>query len=130
MPSGAMISGISLTENFALKIDGTRGGVAGIRGYFCRDNGVATNISGMFHAMVWWEPSDGGSGLSGPGYTYIYDGSQVSVGGNDTNTPANQWFDLPSQLITTSDSLVYVDVNIAGIQDRKGTLYFDNIYFD
>ncbi|HEY6081739.1 MAG TPA: hypothetical protein VIW29_23145 [Polyangiaceae bacterium] len=117
-------------HSLALKIDGTRGSAAGIRVYFCPGNGVATNISGVFHAMVWWEPSDSGGGLAGPGFTYISDGSQISVDGPDSNTPEGQWFDLPSNLITSGDSLVSVDVNIAGVQDRKGTLYFDNIYFD
>lgn len=118
------------TRSLALNIDGTTGDTnASISIDFCPGGALATGIFGVFHARVWFAPSDNKGGLAGPGYTYLNDGAGTSVGGNDVNCPAGEWFDVPSRDIE-GVSVKRAEVSISGIEGHKGVLYFDNIHFD
>jgi hypothetical protein len=114
----------------AVDVDGTSGDTnATISLDFCAGGALATGIQGALHVMVWYKPTDGGTAPSGPGYTYISDGSGTTVSSTDYNTPASQWFDIPTFNVSGA-SIKHVDVTISGIDGHKGTLYFDNIHFD
>ncbi len=116
-------------RSLALNVDGTTGGTnAGIKVEFCGGS-LATGIFGVLHAMIWFKPTDGGGALAGPGYLYLYDNSTSIVGGDDTNTPANGWFEVHSHGVMGA-SVKHAELTVSGISGRKGVLYFDNIYFD
>lgn len=117
-------------RSLAVNVDGTTGkGTAGIGVDFC-SSGFANSIQGRFHMSVWFKPTDGGGGLGGPGWVYLNDGtSNVVVGGDDTNCPANQWFDLPTRTIAGT-AVRRAELYVGGIEGRKGVLYFDNAYFE
>jgi len=117
------------SHSLALNVDGTSGGTnAGIQVQFCGGS-LATGIFGALHAKVWFKPTDGGGAVSGPGYLYLSDDSSTIVGGGDTNTPANSWFDVSSNGVMGAN-VVSAELEISGISGHKGVLYFDNIYFD
>jgi hypothetical protein len=113
--------------SLAVDIDGSKGSGAAIALQLC-GGAPATGLFGQLHAKVWFKPSDGNGGLGGPGYTYLT-GTGVGVGGHDVNCPAGVWFDAPSQNIAGTN-VTHAHVTIGGIAGHKGTLYFDNIYFD
>jgi len=79
--------------------------------------------------MVWFEDTDGGGGLPGPGFTYLGNGNTTTVGGGDTSVPAGTWFDVASDFVSGT-SVSHVDVTFTWSDNRSGILYFDNIYFD
>ncbi len=133
-PSSAADGGLSLatppgtgggTRSLALKVNGTVGkNCVAIETTFC--NGApATGIQGKFHAFVWYKPDDANGGPSGPGFTYF----DPEGGGTDHNTPPNVWFDLPTFDVAGAN-VTGVGVNLCGIEGHKGTLYFDNFYFE
>ena len=112
--------------SLALDVDGATGkeGTAIVIA-LCPGSAAASGIYGKFHASVWWKPSDGKGKLGGPGYAY----ATPSVGGQDVNCPAGEWFDVPTQDIG-GVNVTHIGVSIGGIEGHKGTLYFDNIYFE
>lgn len=113
------------TWSLALKVNGTAGKTCvAIETTFC-DGAPATGIYGKFHAFVWYKPEDANGGLSGPGFTYF----APEGGGTDYNTPPNVWFDLPTFDVAGAN-VTGVAVNVCGIEGHKGTLYFDNFYFE
>jgi hypothetical protein len=114
-----------------LNVDGTGldYGNATISLDFCPGGALATGIQGKFHASSWFKPTDGNGAVGGPGYVSLNDGNGTGVGGSDTNCPAGVWFDVPSQALSGT-SVKHVDVFVGGIENHKGVLYFDNMYFD
>jgi hypothetical protein len=124
-PPGAGAGSWSL----AVDVDGSNGkSGTTIALQLCPASAPATGLDGKFHATVWWKPSDSNGQLGGPGYTYL-SGPGVNVGGQDTSCPANAWFDVPSQNIG-GVNVTHIGVSIGGIEGHKGTLYFDNMYFE
>lgn len=126
-PPGAAAGAKSL----ALNVDGTAADALyiTISVDVCPGGALATGIQGAFHAQVWFKPSDGKGALGGPGYTYINDGNDGVVSGPDVNCPAGEWFDVPSHSVAGT-SIKQIELSIAGINGHKGTLYFDNMYFE
>jgi hypothetical protein len=121
-PPGAGAGSYSL----ALDVDGSTGkNGTTIVVDLCPGSAAATGISGKFHASVWWKPSDSKGGLGGPGYAYLL----PQGGGTDVNCPAGVWFDVPTQPVAGAN-ITNVGVSLGGIDGHKGTLYFDNIYFE
>jgi hypothetical protein len=51
------------------------------------------------------------------------------VAGPDVACPAGAWFDVPSDAVAGT-SVTKIDLSIGGISGHKGTLYFDNLYFE
>ena len=121
-PPGAGAGSYSL----AVDVDGTTGkdGTT-VLIELCPGSAAATGISGKFHASVWWKPSDSNGALGGPGYAYWL----PQGGGSDVNCPAGAWFDVPTQSVAGAN-ITHIVVSIGGISGHKGTLYFDNIYFE
>ena len=121
-PPGAGAGSFSL----AVDVDGSTGkdGTM-VLVELCPGTAAATGILGKFHASVWWKPSDSNGALGGPGYAYWL----PQGGGTDVNCPAGVWFDVPSQAVAGAN-ITHVGVSIGGISGHKGTLYFDNIYFE
>ena len=117
------------SRSAALTIDGTKGDFAALRVNFCPSGAATSGLIGKLHVMVWYKPTSGGA-PAGPGYLYLYDGVQHIGGGTDVNTPANQWFDVPTFNIDSDTPIKYAELRIAGLTGRKGVLYIDNIYFD
>jgi hypothetical protein len=112
--------------SLAVDVDGTTGkSGTTILITLCPGSAAATGITGKFHASVWWKPSDNKGGLGGPGYAYTL----PQGGGVDTNCPAGAWFDVPTQAVAGAN-ITQVGVSIGGIDGHKGTLYFDNFYFE
>jgi len=113
------------THSLALNVDGSvSGSFIKLTLQFCPGGALATGIQGKLHASVWFKATDGKGKIAGPGYTYL-DG----VSGPDVNTPEGQWFDAPTNAVAGT-SVTKVDLSIGGINGHKGTLYFDNIYFE
>jgi hypothetical protein len=112
--------------SMALDVDGSNGkSGTTIAIALCPGGAAATGITGKFHVSVWWKPSDSNGGLGGPGYAYTL----PQGGGTDTNCPAGAWFDVPTQPVAGAN-ITHLGVSIGGIDGHKGTLYFDNIYFE
>jgi len=112
--------------SMALDVDGSNGkSGTTIAIALCPGGAAATGITGKFHVSVWWKPSDSNGGLGGPGYAYTL----PQGGGTDTNCPAGAWFDVPTQPVAGAN-ITHLAVSIGGIDGHKGTLYFDNIYFE
>jgi hypothetical protein len=117
-------------HSLALNVDGTTGAsIAQISLDFCPGGALATGIQGQLHVSVWFKPTDGNGSFGGPGDTSITDGNGTLVGVLDTACPAGVWFDVPSRSVL-GVSVKHVEVAFSGLADRKGVLYFDNIYFD
>ena len=117
-------------HSLALNIDGTGtdSSYIEISLNLCPGNALATGIQGAFRASIWFKPTDGGGGVGGPGYATLQSGNS-SIGGIDSNCPANQWFEVPTQPVA-GVSVSHVDLSIGGLEGRKGVLYFDNLRFD
>jgi len=119
------------SHSLAVNIDGTKANASYVTlsVNLCPGSAAATGIAGAFHVSVWFKPTDANGAPSGPGYTYLSNGSNTVVGGGDYNTPANTWFDIPSSYVM-SVSVSRVDVSVGGLDGHKGVLYIDNAYFD
>jgi hypothetical protein len=117
-------------HSLALNIDGTgtESSYIKISLNLCPGNALATGIQGAFRASVWFKPTDGGGGVGGPGYATLQSGNS-HIGGIDSNCPAGQWFEVPTQPVA-GVSVSHVDLSIGGLEGRKGVLYFDNLRFD
>jgi len=121
-PPGAGAGSYSL----AVDVDGSTGkSGTTVMIALCPGSAAATGIAGKFHISVWWKPSDSNGGLGGPGYAY----SLPQGGGTDVNCPAGAWFDVPTQALAGINA-THIGVSIGGIDGHKGTLYFDNAYFE
>lgn len=123
-PQGAPMGGGG-TWSLALKINGTTGkNCVGIETTFC-GGAPATGIQGKFHAFVYYKPDVANGAISGPGFTYF----TPSGGGTDNNTPSNVWYDIPTFDVAGAN-VTGVGVHLCGTEGDKGTLYFDNFYFE
>jgi hypothetical protein len=116
------------TYSLAVKADGVTKANAdcvAISAKLCAAGAPATGLQGKFHISVWYTPTDGKGAPSGPAYMAL----QPSGGGTDNNTPANTWFDVPSFDVAGAN-VTGATVYICGLTGHKGTLFFDNIYFE
>jgi hypothetical protein len=96
---------------------------------FCPGGAVANGIQGAFHALVWFKPGDATTVGGGPADVVVGGGSGT-VAEKDTAWTTTGWSDVPSDYVGGVISVKHVDVTVAGIAQRKGTLYFDNMHFD